>query len=240
MWPPSSGGRRLDTYGIIFDFDGTLARMFIDFDEMRRVVNGIFARHGVPPGSLERRFILERIDEAFERTVVKNPTLARKVREEAFAAIEEMEMMAAARSHLLPGVYRRLWSLWQRGVRMAIVTRNCEQALKRVIGKASLFFEIILTRENSLAYKPERRAIDPVLAAFALPAGNIFMVGDHPIDILTARAARLHPVAVLTGTGRKETLIEAGAAHLFKHVNQALDILFGLPRGPGISQRFFL
>ena len=227
MWPLLRRSKRYDSFGIIFDFDGTLARMSIDFDAMRRAVHGVFERNGVSPNCLKRRFILERIDEVYDRLQEESPARARHIKDEALRVIEEMELAAAARSRLLPGVYSRLWGLREGGTRLAIATRNCEKALKSVIGKATVFFDVILTRENSLAYKPEKHSLDPILKAFSLPNENIAMIGDHPIDVLTARAVGLLPVAVLTGTGQKNALLEAGPAYLFKHVNQAVDALFG-------------
>ena len=201
--------------------------MSIDFDRMRAAVNAVFARHGLPPDTLTRRFILERIDEAFERTKEENPLLAEQIERDAFQVIEAMELDAASRSRLLPGVYPRLWALKKRGVALAIATRNCDKALKRVIGKAASFFDLILTRENSLAYKPEKRSLDPILETFSLPQSHIVMIGDHPLDILTARAAEIIPIGVLTGTGEKDALTSAGATRIFKHVNQAIDTLLG-------------
>jgi len=199
--------------------------MSIDFDEMRRTVNALFTRQGISPDALKRCFILERIDEVFKKIHRKNPLLAEQVKSEAFALIEAMEMEAATQSHLLPGVYPRLWTLREREVRLAIATRNCEKALRKVIGKAATFFDVILTRENSLAYKPEKQALVPILKHFSLPPENIFMIGDHPMDILTARGAAIHPIGVLTGTGERQALLEAGALRIFKHVNQAIDVL---------------
>jgi len=214
-------------YGIIFDFDGTLALMSIDFNKMRRGINTLFAKYGIQPESLNTRYILERIDEAFDKFKQKNPLLADRIRQEAFSLIEAMEMAASSRSHLLPGVYQRLWQLKKKGFLLAIATRNCEKALRKVIGKAWVFFDIILTRENSIVYKPQKTALDPILEHFPFPNERIFMIGDHPLDVSAAREASITPIAVLTGTGKKDELVMAGASMIFKHVNQAVDSLFG-------------
>ncbi len=214
-------------YGIIFDFDGTLALMSIDFDKMRQAIDALFVRYGIPHDSLNKEYVLERINEAIERVQRDNPALAKQINQEAFSILEEMELAAASKSHLLPGVYRRLWKLRERGFHLAIATRNCEKALGKIIGKARGFFEVILTRENSQAYKPEKAALKPILRQFSLPNDRVFMIGDHPLDVLTARRIPITPIAVMTGTGKKNDLIRAGAPYIFKHVNQAIDTLFG-------------
>jgi len=226
MWRPSKRHSRRCDYGIIFDFDGTLAHLSIDFGAMRQAVNHLFLRYGISPDRLYRRYILERIDEAVERQRRIDPERAHRLHEEAFALLEGMERAAAEKSHLLPGVYRRLWKLHQAGAQLAIATRNCRQALEKVLGTARTFFDIILTRENSPAYKPEKAALRPILDRFRLPPTHLCMIGDHPIDILTAQRLSITPIGVLTGTGTRKALEEAGSGFLFKHVNQALDFLF--------------
>ncbi len=207
--------------------------MSIDFEKMRHAVDDLVRRHGVHPDRLHRWYILERIDEAVDQCRRSNPEHARQLHEEAFALLETMERLAAAKSCLLPGVYRRLWKLRQAGIHLAIATRNCQRALEEVLGTARCFFDIILTRENSQAYKPEKAALRPILDRFRLPLTHLCMIGDHPIDILTARRLSILPIGVLTGTGTRKALEEAGAPLLFKHVNQALDFLF-----PGLLQGY--
>ena len=225
MSTPSKRVNARPEYGIIFDFDGTLALMSIDFNKMREAINKLFSRYRIQPETLSRGYILERIDEAFERVSQADPDLARLVRQEALSLIETMELKAASKSQILPGVYPRLWHLKRRGFRLAIATRNGKRALMKVTGKARILFDIILTRENSQTYKPEKTALYPILKRFSLPKERIFMVGDHPMDVKTARCVPITPICVLTGTGKKEELVEAGASLIFKHVNHAIDAL---------------
>ncbi len=226
MSPPSKRDNLGTDTGIIFDFDGTLAHMSIDFGQMRREVDNLLASYGIAPDSLSRPYVLERIHEAAHRVAQKDPALAQRIRNAAFALLEKIELAAAAESHLFPGVDRRLGCLKERGYHLAIATRNCEKALDRVMGTARNLFEIILTRENSPAYKPERDALTPILKQFSLDPSHIYLIGDHPLDILTARRIPITPIAVLTGTGKREALLKAGAAYIFNHVNQAMDALF--------------
>ena len=212
-------------YGIIFDFDGTLAAMSIDFDAMRSAVNTLLQSYGISPDELSTPFILERIDEACDKIRSAAPQRALRIRAEAFAILEKMEYAASLKSKLLPGVYSRLWALKGQGAVLAIATRNCKKALEQVLGKADAFFDVILTRENSHVYKPDKAAISPILGVFNLSSEKIFMIGDHPLDIHTARASGIIPIGVLTGTGEKHALQDAGAKRIYKQVIQALDAI---------------
>jgi phosphoglycolate phosphatase len=224
---------KLPNCGIIFDFDGTLSVMSIDFNAMRSAINTLFQSYGVSPEELDTPFILERIDEACSKIKKTDSLLAAKVREEAFVILEKMESVASLKSRLLPGVYNRLWTLKAQGAALAIATRNCKKALKQVLGKADALFDIILTRENSHAYKPDKASISPILDVFNMSPENIFMIGDHPLDIQTAQASGIIPLGVLTGTGEKNALQEAGAICIYKQVIQALDtILYMFNRRP--------
>ena len=237
MWRRSRRRERRRDYGLIFDFDGTLALMSIDFAKMRRKIDALFSRHGISPERLHHRYVLERIDEAMENLKGTVPDRAQRLHREAFDLLERIELAAAAKSHLLPGVYPRLWRLRREGFRLAIATRNCQKVLDKVLGSAKGFFDIILTRENSLAYKPEQAALRPILQHFALPVSRLCMIGDHPLDILTARRLSITPIAVMTGTGTRKDLLEAGTPFLFKHVNQAIDFLLPNPSAPGSHPR---
>ncbi len=199
--------------------------MSIEFGKMRQSIDSLFARYGISETSLRGQYVLERIDEAVKKMEEKSPALASQLDLEAYETLEEIEMAAALKSHLLPGVYRRLYHLRKSGIHLAIATRNCRKALEKVLGKAKIFFEVILTRENSHAFKPEGAALYPILNRFCLPNAHVFMIGDHPLDILTAHHAGIRSIAVMTGTGKKGDLIKAGATYIFKHVNQAIDAL---------------
>ncbi len=200
--------------------------MSIDFDRMRREVDTLLAGYGIPPETLTKRYVLERIDEAVKWLGRRDPSRARRFRNEAVALLEDMELKAAAESHLFPGVDRRLRRLKGEGVHLAIATRNCQKALEKIMGGAERYFEVILTRENSMGYKPEPAALLPILERFSLKGDHVFMIGDHPLDVIAARRASIVPIAVLTGTGKREDLARAGAAKIFWHVNRAIDFLF--------------
>jgi phosphoglycolate phosphatase-like HAD superfamily hydrolase len=46
---------------VVFDFDGTLAKLNIDFNQMRRVIDGLILRYGVDDQPLQNVHVLEKI-----------------------------------------------------------------------------------------------------------------------------------------------------------------------------------
>ena len=55
--------RSLHLKAVVFDFDGTLALLNIDFKEMRRDILDLAATYGISEDGMERLFVLEMIAE---------------------------------------------------------------------------------------------------------------------------------------------------------------------------------
>ena len=65
--------RPLDLNAVIFDFDGTLALLNIDFKEMRLDILDLAASYGISDVGMERLFVLEMIAEMRERIGQRSP-----------------------------------------------------------------------------------------------------------------------------------------------------------------------
>jgi len=61
---------------IIFDFDGTLAKLTIDFQQMQKEIMKLLSSYGLITEALHANFILEMIHEAFEILNQRNTGLA--------------------------------------------------------------------------------------------------------------------------------------------------------------------
>jgi len=55
-----------DIRAVVFDFDGTLAVLNIDFSEMREQVFELMRKYGVNEEKIEERYLLEIIDEVVQ------------------------------------------------------------------------------------------------------------------------------------------------------------------------------
>lgn len=198
---------------VVFDFDGTLAHLTIDFGRMRRDVLALLPVHGVPPEGLERLYVLELIEAAARRL----EGMGREgvaFRLAAHAAIERVEIEAAAAGGLLPGVPDALEALDARGFRLGIVTRNCAAAVSAVLdgaGGRRLPHRVLLTRDDVPRVKPDPAHIEAALVALGVPAGAAVMVGDHPMDVEAGRRVGMRTVGVLTGQSPRAAFDAAGA-----------------------------
>lgn len=180
----------------VFDFDGTLARPALDFPLMKRRVGELASlRLGGPvtPGSLPALEWIESL------CGLMSLDKAEAFRRDSHDLIEEMEREAAARTSLFEFVRPMLMRLGGRGVALAVITRNSRQAVEAVFPDAGDYLAAVLTREDVAAVKPDPAHLLTALGHLDALPGETLMVGDHPLDVLTARRAGAMAAAVASG-----------------------------------------
>lgn len=184
---------------ILFDFDGTLAELHIDFSEMKRRIGVIAAGYvGRAPEPVPLP-ALEWID-AIARTLPDGPAgQAQAFRAHALASIEALEMEAAARGNLFPFTRSILTELHDRGIKIAVVTRNCERAVRTVFPDLDRYGFRLFARDHVRKVKPHPEHLRTVLHALDAPYPHALMVGDHPLDIETGKRLGLRTAGVASG-----------------------------------------
>ncbi|MCK7477651.1 MAG: HAD family hydrolase [Candidatus Moduliflexus flocculans] len=207
---------------IIFDFDGTLAKLNINFDQMRRAITELVSRNGIDHQSLQHRFILEIIGEA--SAILRNHSLkkAQSFTEEAYRIIEGIEVEAAQRGELFNGTKELLTALENHSIQTGIITRNCSKAVHTVFPDISSYCRIIVCRDDVNHVKPHPEQLNLALSRLGSKANRSIMIGDHPLDIETGRNAGTLTAGVLTGHFQEDDFMTAGANLVLP---QALDIL---------------
>ena len=80
---------------IIFDFDGTLAVLNIDFSLMRERVFDLMRRYGIGEETIQEKYLLEVIDEVYQILWEKNPSGAEAFYQQSHHILHELEMRAA-------------------------------------------------------------------------------------------------------------------------------------------------
>lgn len=218
---------RIDAF--VFDFDGTLARLNIDFCLMKSEVQRLMADFGIPLDGLADLPVLEMIDGAAARTALSRPAEAALFLARAHDRITAVELAAAAEGALLEGTKALLAELHRRSIATGIVTRNCRAAVLTVFPDIERCCQIFLAREDTAHVKPHPEHLLAALRALAIAPGRAAMVGDHPIDILLGRQAGTFTVGVLTGHSGREALLAADADLI---IDKASDITVYLNSSP--------
>lgn len=207
---------------VIFDFDGTLAKLNIDFDKMRHAICELVSLYGIDHQSLQHRFVLEIIGEA--GAIFRNHSLkkSQSFTDEAYRIIESIEVEAAHRGELFSGTKELLTALQEQSIRTGIITRNCTKAVHTVFPDISSYCSVVVCRDDVMHVKPHPEQLTTALERLGSISNRSMMIGDHPLDIETGRNAGTMAAGVLTGHFREDDFITAGANMVLP---QALDIL---------------
>src|SRR5690606_35295784 len=117
---------------VLFDMDGTLTVPTFDFPAVRRAM-------GLPEGAP----ILEYMDKM-------NPT----EREAAEAILRRFEDEVAEKAPLAPGCENLLDMLIERGIKLAMITRNRRDSVNTFLKRHPLPIRVCITREDA-PHKPD-------------------------------------------------------------------------------------
>ena len=210
---------------IIFDFDGTLAVLNIDFNAMREQVFELMRHIGVEEKSITERYLLEIIDEVYFILLEKNPSGAEKFYQKAHQILYEVELRAAEKGRLIPGVDRMLKFLRGTGIKVGIITRNCEDAVRRIFPNIDEFCDVFISRNSIKKVKPHPDHLFSAMKALNVSGGETVMVGDHTIDIQAGKRAGMMTIGVLTGRTTKEEFEKAGADHILREATEVCELL---------------
>ena len=187
---------------VLFDFDGTLVEIDIDFVEMRRRVNSLGMEYGVSPDP--DLYVLESLDDVSNKLLEQDGNRASQFRRRAKKLIIDIELEAAAGARVMPGVHEVLGKLKDRGNKVGIVTRNCRPAVMRSLEIAGFVYDALLTRDDVEKVKPDPQHLLDALNIMDGKPETALMVGDHPMDILAGKRAGMKTAAVLTSKPRSD------------------------------------
>jgi len=208
---------------VVFDFDGTLARLNIDFARMRQAISSLSERFGLPFHDLKARHILEQVHEAEQILSLQSPTGSRAFVKEAYALIEAIELAAAAEGEVFSGVRPLLDTLQAHGIRTGMISRNCKRAVSTVFPDLSAFCRVVLCRDDVPHVKPHPDHLRRAMSFLRAEPTQTVMIGDHPLDIETGRAAGTFTIGVLSGRCRTEDFAETGADGILERVTELIQ-----------------
>jgi phosphoglycolate phosphatase len=210
---------------IIFDFDGTLAVLNIDFSSMRERIFDLMRRSGIKEEAVQEKYLLEIIDEVCHILWEKNPSGAEIFYQESHGILHEIEMKAAEKGRLIPRTEGILRSLREKGMRVGIITRNCEDAVRKVFPEIDDFCDVFVSRNSVKKVKPHPDHLTHVMESLKISGEEAVMVGDHIIDIQAGKRVGMKTIGVLTGRTKKEEFEKAGADDVLTGVSEIYKII---------------
>ncbi len=215
--PPTPIPALQDVHAVVFDFDGTLARLTIDFEHMKDRAAHAGAPHlphllnpGRPAASIDGP-VLEWLEAHAPHAERLRPGGGEALRAAVMDAVTAVEREAASRGALFPFTRPLLTQLRERGVGVAVITRNCREAVFTLFPDLLEHATALFTREDVPAVKPHPGHLLTALAALKTPPTRALMVGDHPSDVETGVNAGVRVGGVASGRTSMAALAAAGA-----------------------------
>jgi phosphoglycolate phosphatase len=215
-------------HAVLFDYDGTLVQLNIDFGGMRQEVEKLLVEYGIEPGSLKGSYVLEMIEEATKRISKKSSPEGLSFNHKAFELVTMHEVRAARDGRRLPGVPRMLKLLRKRGIKVGVITRNCDKAVKMVFPDIEHLSDAYLSRDYVARVKPHPDHLALALKEMGVRDPKLcLMVGDHLMDIEGGKRMGMKTAGVLTGKITYQGFMEAGADYILEDVTAITGIIFG-------------
>lgn len=210
--------------GVVFDFDGTLTELSLDFYHLQEEIRKVLARY-LPAEKLYGTKSSYTIEMIYELSEGCEPATAERIVHDAFNRLVQLECEAAQGRDLFPFTREILGWLKRRGIKIAIVTRNCMDALQLIFEDLWEYVDAVVTRDDTRLIKPHPGQIEQALAGLGVPPENALMVGDHPTDIMAGKAYCVRTVGVLTGATRREAFEQAGADYIACDIRSLKEIV---------------
>ncbi len=211
---------------IIFDFDGTLAVLNIDFSAMREQVFDLMKHYGIREEAIKEKYLLEIIEEGYRMVWKKDPSGAETFYRESHDILHEVEMKSAEKGRLIPGTEETLKGLREKGFKVGIITRNCEEAVRKVFPAINDFCDVFVSRNSVRKVKPHPGHLTHVMKSLRISGEESMMVGDHIIDVEAGKRVGMKTIGVLTGRTKKEEFEKAGADYVLRDASEICRLLF--------------
>ncbi|EGB15596.1 HAD-superfamily hydrolase, subfamily IA, variant 1 [Pseudodesulfovibrio mercurii] len=184
---------------IIFDFDGTLADVPLDFDFMKTKIAALgevfLGERPVPDGTPA----LEWLDKLSALVMERDRAEGMEFLSRGRLVIAAMELDAARDGCLYEFTRPVLDDLKARGVAPGVISRNISAAIKKVFPDIEDHLRVFLPREIAPRLKPDPAHLLQALDVLGVPPERALMVGDHPMDVETGKRAGALSAGVTTG-----------------------------------------
>jgi HAD superfamily hydrolase (TIGR01509 family) len=203
---------------LIFDFDGTLFRLDVDWEKLRQELHDYFSDRGV-----EIRFkpLWENIFRAVDSVKAGRRGALSDVR----TIVERAELKNIGRVAEMPGATSTLKLLKEGGFLMAVLSCNGRLCIERTLKKFGVLehFDTIVTRDDEFEIKPSPAAVEHLLKKFGVRKQDAVMIGDGWRDLEVARKSGIMSVIVSHG-GQDWGLINK-PDHVIKNIGELLEVL---------------
>jgi phosphoglycolate phosphatase len=212
--------------GIIFDLDGTLADTLTD---IANSMNRVLMEKGYPVHRVEdyKNLIGRGLENLVTTSLPLESRLPSIISSCLACLIDDYRDNCLVHTHLYPGIESMLYSLQDRGVRLAVFSNKADDLTQIIVQSLmpSIPFSKIVGARPDYPKKPDPSGARLISDYFNIHPEEMIYMGDSDVDMLTARGAGMLAVGVLWGFRTGEELLRNGADHLLSHPSELLGLL---------------
>jgi phosphoglycolate phosphatase len=211
---------------LVFDFDGTLARVPLDFNLMRRKVAALAEGFLAERPEVDSQPVLELVEDLTQQVrEYRDNDEALEFHCRCRLTITDMEIRAAKQGELFEFTRPVLRLLRERGVETAVISRNITPAVTTVFPDILDHVQVFIPRDDAPNPKPHPDHLRQALKILGVEPGQTLMIGDHPMDVQTGIRAGAAAAGVTTGHADETEFRQAGALFVADHVEALVDML---------------
>lgn len=203
---------------VIFDLDGTLVELKLDYKTESAEVIHFLIEQGIPPSipSMEKGMFGALRSVEIYMTKIGKKEEVKRIKETVLSMADRYELQAARKTSLIPGVLEALKTLKAMKLKMALFTIDGEKATRYILKRFRIgrFFDAVITRDSVSAVKPDPTHLEAALNTLNVKPHEALVVGDSTLDMQCATRLKVLAVGVITGISTPEKLIAAGASYL--------------------------
>jgi pyrophosphatase PpaX len=206
---------------VIFDWDGTL---YDSVDASFKIYEGLFKKYAG----------LELTCDYFRETFIVNyhkyyamhgipESKWKEVDDHWLKRFHEMEKEI----HLFSGVREMLAELYERGIRIGLVSNGTGGRIKKEMKKNGIYeyFTVVITDDEVKEFKPNPVGVKQALMAIGVDASDALYVGDMLEDVQAGKNAGTSTAAVTWGAHSLERLRPAKPDYILNSVTELLKFL---------------
>ena len=208
---------------IIFDFDGTLTELTLDFGFLKEEIIKVALQYAPVDivRSSEDHFIIEMIYRIAKLMETQGP----EFQKEAFNRLTSLELEASKGKDVYSYTRTVLAGLKKKNIKAGIITRTSRKVLRQVFPDMNGYVHTAVTREDIRELKPNPAHVIEALRFLGTLSDETMVVGDHPTDIQAGSALNMKTAGVLTGRTGEKAFQEAHATFIFDDIRGIMDIV---------------
>ncbi len=177
---------------VIFDFDGVLAKIQVDWPALKNELRELITNE---TGECEE---LTPFD--MRLNTILRPASARLIKK-VNQTIESYEVNGSGRHLIYPEILAMARKLADSGVPLFICSSNTRKVIENILQKTGTFacFRQIVSREDIHQRKPDPEGLLKILAENDLNPKEVLFIGDRDIDLQAGSSAGIETRIIASG-----------------------------------------